>query len=64
METQTIGDNWGTRSGLDRRRCKVAIHFPERRRRVERRGGHDRRRLFYLYRRTELDLRGAYRALD
>lgn len=56
-------DNWGTRSGVDRRK-KNGIHLGhERRKRTERRSGFDRRRLSFIQRRTVFDLREAYRDL-
>lgn len=54
-------DNWGTRSGLDRRQKNGAFAGPERRRRTERRSGIDRRKLSFIGRRAVFDLREAYR---
>ena len=56
-------DNWGTRSGIDRRRKNGVYLGPERRRRTERRSGSDRRRLSFVQRRAVFDLREAYRDL-
>jgi len=56
-------DNWGTRSGIDRRQKNGAYLGPERRRRTERRSGFDRRRHSFVQRRTVFDLREAYRDL-
>ena len=56
-------DNWGTRSGIDRRRKNGVYPGPERRIRTERRSGSDRRRLSFVQRRAVLDLREAYRDL-
>ena len=56
-------DNWGTRSGIDRRQ-KTGIYLgPERRVRTERRSGFDRRRNSFIQRRAVFDLREAYRDL-
>jgi hypothetical protein len=63
MATKMIWDNWGTRSGIDRRQCKEPYQFEDRRRRTERRSGFDRRKLFYIQRRIALDLREAFRDL-
>jgi hypothetical protein len=63
MAAKFIWDNWGTRSGLDRRQRQVQYPFPDRRKRTERRSGFDRRKVFYLERRTEIDLREAFREL-
>ncbi|MGD1967669.1 MAG: hypothetical protein PVF24_07230 [Desulfobacterales bacterium] len=59
-----IHDNWGTRSGLDRRKKNGFYIGPERRIRTERRSGFDRRRLSFIQRRTVMDLREAYRDLS
>jgi len=56
-------DNWGTRSGVDRRNKNGIYLGPERRKRTERRSGSDRRRLSFIQRRTVFDLREAYRDL-
>ncbi|MCK5418896.1 MAG: hypothetical protein V3V51_00120 [Desulfobacterales bacterium] len=56
-------DNWGTRSGIDRRHKNGVYLGSERRRRTERRSGFDRRRLSFVQRRTVFDLREAYRDL-
>jgi hypothetical protein len=56
-------DNWGTRSGIDRRQKNGAYLGPERRKRTERRSGFDRRRLSFIQRRAVFDLREAYRDL-
>lgn len=56
-------DNWGTRSGVDRRQKNGTYAGPERRIRTERRSGIDRRRLSFIQRRTVFDLREAYRDL-
>ena len=56
-------DNWGTRSGLDRRQKNGGYLGPERRKRTERRSGCDRRRLSFVQRRAVFDLREAYRDL-
>ena len=56
-------DNWGTRSGVDRREKNGVYLGPERRMRTERRSGSDRRRLSFVQRRTVFDLREAYRDL-
>jgi hypothetical protein len=56
-------DNWGTRSGVDRRKKNGVYLGPERRMRTERRSGSDRRRLSFVQRRTVFDLREAYRDL-
>ena len=56
-------DNWGTRSGIDRRRKNGVYLGSERRRRTERRSGSDRRRLSFVQRRAVFDLREAYRDL-
>ncbi len=56
-------DNWGTRSGIDRRQKNGAYLGLERRRRTERRSGFDRRRHSFVQRRTVFDLREAYRDL-
>jgi hypothetical protein len=56
-------DNWGTRSGVDRRKKNGEYLGPERRIRTERRSGFDRRRLSFVHRRTMFDLREAYRDL-
>lgn len=63
MATKMIWDNWGTRSGIDRRQRKEAYPSEDRRRRTERRSGFDRRKLFYIQRRAALDLREAFRDL-
>ena len=63
MATKMIWDNWGTRSGFDRRQRKEFYPFEDRRRRTERRSGMDRRKLSYIQRRTALDLREAFRNL-
>ena len=56
-------DNWGTRSGVDRRKKNGTYEGPERRIRTERRSGVDRRKLSFIQRRTVFDLREAYRDL-
>jgi hypothetical protein len=56
-------DNWGTRSGVDRRKKNGAYLGQERRMRTERRSGVDRRKLSFVQRRTVFDLREAYRDL-
>ena len=56
-------DNWGTRSGVDRRKKNGIYLGQERRKRTERRSGFDRRRLSFIQRRTVFDLREAYRDL-
>ena len=56
-------DNWGTRSGVDRRKKNGTYLGPERRKRTERRSGVDRRKLSFIQRRTVFDLREAYRDL-
>jgi len=56
-------DNWGTRSGADRRKKNGAYVGPERRIRTERRSGADRRKLSFIQRRAVFDLREAYRDL-
>jgi hypothetical protein len=56
-------DNWGTRSGIDRRKKDGVYLGPERRRRTERRSGFDRRKLSFVQRRSVFDLREAYRDL-
>ena len=56
-------DNWGTRSGIDRRQQNGLYLGPERRVRTERRSGFDRRRLSFVQRRAVMDLREAYRDL-
>ena len=56
-------DNWGTRSGIDRRQKNGIYLGPERRIRTERRSGFDRRRLSFVQRRAVFDLREAYRDL-
>ena len=58
-----LPDNWGTRSGLDRRQKNGAYAGPERRIRTERRSGTDRRKLSFIQRRAVFDLREAYRDL-
>ena len=58
-----LPDNWGTRTGIDRRKKNVAYWGPERRIRTERRSGVDRRRLSFIQRRAVFDLREAYRDL-
>ena len=63
MASKLIWDNWGTRSGIDRRQRRDQCPFPDRRKRTERRSGIDRRKVFFLQRRTELDLREAFREL-
>ena len=63
MTAKFIWDNWGTRSGIDRRQRQEPYHFEDRRRRTERRCGIDRRKLFFIQRRMELDLREAFREL-
>ena len=63
MATKLIWDNWGTRSGIDRRQRRDQFPFPDRRKRTERRSGFDRRKVFFLQRRTELDLREAFREI-
>ncbi|MGD8962422.1 MAG: hypothetical protein PVF29_08035 [Desulfobacterales bacterium] len=57
-------DNWGTRSGIDRRQKNGLYLGPERRIRTERRSGFDRRRLSFVQRRAVMDLRAAYRDLS
>lgn len=57
-------DNWGTRSGIDRRKKNGFYLGPERRLRTERRSGFDRRRLSFIQRRAMMDLREAYRNLS
>ncbi|MBT8331146.1 MAG: hypothetical protein KJP06_02350 [Deltaproteobacteria bacterium] len=59
-----IHDNWGTRSGIDRRQKNRLYLGPERRVRTERRSGFDRRRLSFVQRRSVMDLREAYRDLS
>lgn len=59
-----IHDNWGTRSGIDRRQKNRLYLGPERRVRTERRSGFDRRRLSFVQRRAVMDLREAYRDLS
>jgi hypothetical protein len=61
--TQYFHDNWGTRSGIDRRKKNGLYLGPERRIRTERRSGFDRRRLSFVSRRAVMDLREAYRDL-
>lgn len=39
----SVKDNWGRRSGIDRRRFSYSDHVPERRIGVERRSGEERR---------------------
>lgn len=56
-------DNWGTRSGVDRRKKNGTYGGPERRIRTERRCGMDRRKLSFIQRRAVFDLREAYRDL-
>ena len=56
-------DNWGTRSGADRRQRNGTYEGPERRIRTERRSGSDRRKLSFIQRRAVFDLREAYRDL-
>jgi hypothetical protein len=56
-------DNWGTRSGNDRRQKNGIYLGPERRVRTERRSGFDRRRHSFIQRRSVFDLREAYREL-
>ena len=56
-------DNWGARSGTDRRQKNGLYLGPERRIRTERRSGFDRRRLSFVNRRAVMDLREAYRDL-
>jgi hypothetical protein len=63
MAEQLIWDNWGTRSGIDRRQRQESHPFPNRRKRTERRNGFDRRKLLFIQRRRKLDLREAYREL-
>ena len=58
-----LHDNWGTRSGTDRRQKNGLYLGPERRIRTERRSGFDRRRLSFVNRRAVMDLREAYRDL-
>ena len=58
-----IHDNWGTRSGVDRRKKNGVYLGQEKRKRTERRSGSDRRRLSFIQRRTVFDLREAYRDL-
>jgi len=40
---QTLHDNGGRRTGIDRRQFSYTAHFPERRSGKERRSGFDRR---------------------
>jgi hypothetical protein len=61
--TKYFHDNWGTRSGTDRRQNNALYLGPERRIRTERRSGFDRRRLSFVKRRAVMDLREAYRDL-
>ena len=61
--TKYFHDNWGTRSGIDRRQKNGFYLGPERRIRTERRSGFDRRRLSFINRRAVMDLREAYRDL-
>jgi hypothetical protein len=61
--TKYFHDNWGTRSGIDRRQTNGLYLGPEKRVRTERRSGFDRRRLFFVKRRAVMDLREAYRDL-
>jgi hypothetical protein len=61
--TKYFPDNWGTRSGVDRRQKNGTYEGPERRIRTERRSGVDRRKLSFIQRRTVFDLREAYRDL-
>jgi hypothetical protein len=63
MAAKLIWDNWGTRSGIDRRQRQDPWPFADRRKRTERRSGSDRRKSFYIHRRTALDLREAFRDL-
>jgi hypothetical protein len=56
-------DNWGTRSGVDRRQNNDDYVGSERRVRTERRSGIDRRKLSFIQRRAVFDLREAYRDL-
>lgn len=58
-----LPDNWGTRTGIDRRKKNGTYLGPERRIRTERRSGVDRRRLSFIQRRAVFDLREAYRDL-
>ncbi|MEJ2728343.1 MAG: hypothetical protein P8185_07525, partial [Deltaproteobacteria bacterium] len=46
--TRYVHDNWGTRSGIDRRQKNGFYMGPERRIRTERRSGFDRRRLSFI----------------
>jgi hypothetical protein len=61
--TKYFHDNWGTRSGIDRRQKNGFYAGPERRIRTERRSGFDRRRLSFVNRRAVMDFRAAYRDL-
>lgn len=61
--TKYFHDNWGTRSGIDRRQNNGLYPGTERRIRTERRSGFDRRRLSFVKRRAVMDLREAYRDL-
>ena len=63
MAAKLIWDNWGTRSGIDRRQRQGPCPFVDRRKRTERRSGSDRRKNFYIHRRTAIDLREAFRDL-
>jgi hypothetical protein len=58
-----LPDNWGTRTGIDRRQKNGTYVGPERRIRTERRSGVDRRKLSFIQRRAVFDLREAYRDL-
>jgi hypothetical protein len=58
-----LPDNWGTRTGIDRRQKNGTYVGPERRMRTERRSGVDRRKLSFIQRRAVFDLREAYRDL-
>jgi hypothetical protein len=62
-EIKYFHDNWGTRSGIDRRQKNGIYLGAEKRKRTERRCGFDRRRLSFVQRRAVFDLREAYRDL-
>ena len=44
MDNESMGDNGGRRSGIDRRQFSYSEHIPERRDDKDRRSGIDRRR--------------------
>ena len=49
MDRKILLDKGGRRSGTDRRRFSYAVHIPERRSKIDRRKGSDRRNSHRIY---------------